>query len=132
MQSMKEKELQRAIKNLAKAECANYQNKLCLLTDEPCHIINPDYDSVHDGAIDCDWFLEAVLPADWDLNDLIWYAIWYDEEEPDEVPEGMKICEVCKRPFLPTHHKQKYCKGCAESVNRKKTRERMYNNRNLQ
>ena len=127
---MKEKELQRAIKNLAKAECANYQNKLCLLTDEPCHIINPDYNSVHDGAIDCDWFLEAVLPADWDMNDLIWYAIWCDEDEPDEVPDGMKACEVCGNPYVPTHSKQKYCKGCAESVNRRKTRDRMYNSRN--
>ena len=66
------------------------------------------------------------------MNDLVWYAIWYDEDEPDEVPDGMKTCEVCKKPFLPTHPKQKYCKGCADSVNRKKTRERMYSSRNPQ
>ena len=128
---MKEKELQKCIKNLAKAECANYQRNMCLLDDKPCHIINPEYGTIHDGAIDCDWFMEAVLPADWDLNDLVWYALWYDDD-PDEIPEGMRACEVCKKPFVPTHQKQKYCKRCAENVNRKKTRERMYNSRNPQ
>lgn len=39
-------------------------------------------------------------------------------------------CEVCGNPFVPNHPRQKYCKGCAESVNRRKTRDRMYNSRN--
>ena len=46
------------------------------MTDERCHLVNPNYGSIHDGAIDCDYFLECVLPADWDLNDLVSYALW--------------------------------------------------------
>ena len=130
MPFMKEKELLRCIRNLAKAECANYQNKLCLLTDEPCHIINPHYDSVHDGAIDCDYFLECVLPADWDMNDLVWYAIWCDEDEPDEVPDGMRLCEYCQQPFVPANNKQKYCHSCKDEVKRKQSASRMRKKRN--
>ena len=96
---MKEKELLKCIRNLAKAECANYQNKLCLLTDGPCHIISPNYDSIQDGAIACDYFLECILPSGWDMKDLVWYAIWYDEDENDEIQDGISICETCKRKF---------------------------------
>ena len=42
-----------------------------------------------------------------------------------KLPDGMKECEICHMAFLPTHPKQKYCKGCGEIVNRKKSRERM-------
>lgn len=122
---MTNKEILKSIKALARDECANYQRGLCLLTDQRCHVINPNYPTVHDGAVDCDYFLECVLPADWDLNDLVSYAIWCDEEEPDELPDGMTICENCKKPFTQTHPKQKYCKGCSEIVNRKKSRERL-------
>ena len=53
----------------------------------------------------------------------------YDEEDEDPLPHGMKRCEICQNPFVPTHAKQKYCKGCAETANRKKTRTRMYEQR---
>ena len=38
---------------LAKAECANYYNGLCLTDDGKCHLIGP-YPTIHDGKIDCD------------------------------------------------------------------------------
>ena len=71
-------------------------------------------------------FLECVLPANWELSDLVSYALWYDEAEDDDLPSNMKRCEVCKALFVPANARQKYCKGCAAKVNRDQTRERMY------
>ena len=121
---MNDKKILKSIKALARGECANYQNGFCRETDERCHVINPNYDSVHDGAIDCDYFLESVLPADWELNDLVAYALWYDEEEPDELPEGMKLCPVCKRPFTASNNRQTYCPDCGKDRQRQMDRER--------
>ena len=66
---MTDKQILKSIKALARGECANYDRGNCLLTDERCHLVNPNYESIHDGAIDCDYFLECVLPADWSLNE---------------------------------------------------------------
>lgn len=123
---MTEKQILKSIKALAAGECANYHGGFCAETDQRCHLINPKYDSIRDGMIDCDYFLECVLPANWNLNDLVSYALWYDEAEDDDLPSNMKRCEVCKIPFVPTNTRQKYCKGCAAKVNRDQTRERMY------
>ena len=127
--SMTDKQILKSIKALARGECANYAQGDCLLTDERCRLVNPNYESVHDGAIDCDYFMECVLPAQWDLNDLVSYALWYDEEEEEELPQGMKRCEICQKPFVPAHPKQIYCRGCAGMANRNKTRVRMYEQR---
>lgn len=62
---MTNKQILKHIRALAHEECANYHAGNCALTDERCHIINTNYQSVQDGAIDCDYFLEVVLPADW-------------------------------------------------------------------
>lgn len=110
----------------------NLMNKKCM-TRADLSMMSGVPDStlrdIHDGAIDCDYFLDCVLPAEWNLNDLVSYALWYDEEDEDPFPHGMKRCEICQNPFVPTHAKQKYCKGCAETANRKKTRTRMYEQR---
>ena len=126
---MTNKQILKSIKTLAQDECANNMYGKCLLTDERCHLIHPEYESIHDGAIDCDYFLECVLPANWDLNDLVSYALWYAEEESEELPPNMKRCENCQNPYVPTHGKQKYCKSCAAIMNRRKTKERMYEQR---
>lgn len=126
---MTNKQILKSIKALARGECANYDHGNCLLTDKRCHLVNHNYESIHDGAIDCDYFLECVLPADWNLNDLVSYALWYDETDDEALPHGMKRCEICQNPFVPTHAKKKYCKGCAETANREKTRMRMYEQR---
>ena len=62
---MTNKQIFKHIRALAHEECANCHAGNCVLTDERCHIINTHYQSVQDGAIDCDYFLEVVLPADW-------------------------------------------------------------------
>ncbi len=123
---MTEKQIIKSIKALARGECANYQNGMCLETDRRCHLINPRYDSIRDGIIDCDYFLECVLPADWDLNDLISYALWYDEEEDyEELPSNMKRCAECQRPFLFTSNRQKYCNACQQIVRRRQSAQRV-------
>ena len=53
---MTNKQILKSIKALARGECANYDRGNCLLTDKRCHLVNPNYESIHDGAIDCDYF----------------------------------------------------------------------------
>jgi len=123
---MNDKQILKNIKTFAKDECANYMRGNCLLTDKRCHLINPNYESIYDGAIDCDYFLECVLPADWDLNDLVSYALWYDGEEDDEkLPSNMKRCAECQRPFVFTCNRQKYCNTCQQVVRRRQSAQRM-------
>ena len=57
-----ENQIQRGIRQLAQKECANYDNGSCLPADRPCHVISPAYKTIHDGAVNCDYFLRAVLP----------------------------------------------------------------------
>ena len=122
---MTDKQILKSIRALARDECANYKNGFCLETDKRCHLINKNYDTVHDGTIDCDYFLECVLPADWDLNDLVAYALWYDDEDDeDALPSGMKRCEICDQPFTVMSNHQKYCHACSEVMTRRGNTER--------
>lgn len=52
---MTEKQILKSIKALAAGECANYHGGFCAETDRRCHLINPKYDSIRDGMIDCDY-----------------------------------------------------------------------------
>ena len=106
---MTEKQIIKSIKALARGECANYQNGMC----------------IRDGMIDCDYFLECVLPADWDLNDLVSYALWYDEAEEDDLPPDMKRCQDCQQPFVFTNNRQQFCPACAEKRNRQNGYQRL-------
>ena len=123
--SMTNKQILKSIKALARDECENYSRGDCLMTDERCHLVNPNYGSIHDGAIDCDYFLECVLPADWDLNDLVSYALWYDEEDEDELPSTMKRCAECQKPFVFASNRQKYCNTCQQIVRRRQSAQRV-------
>ena len=122
---MTEKQIIKSIKALARGECANYQNGMCLETDQRCHLINPRYDSIRDGMIDCDYFLECVLPADWDLNDLVSYALWYDEAEEDDLPPDMRHCQDCQQPFVFTNNRQQFCSACAKKRDRQNGYQRL-------
>ena len=63
--------------DLAHHQCANWQQSKCVERDKPCksHLINPIYSSVKDGALGCDWFLQAVLPLDPTLEEEIHQAL---------------------------------------------------------
>lgn len=128
---MTEKQILKSIKALAKDECANYKGGMCLETEKPCHLINPEYETIQEGTIDCDYFWECVLPADWDLNDLVSYAMWYDGAEEDMLPPDMKRCEICQTPFTPRSNRQRFCSECGAymrtvRINEKQRRYRQY------
>ena len=72
----------RKIRTLGHKECCNFIDEKCI-EDRACAVINPRYPTIHDGAVDCDYFLECVLPASWELNDLIAYALWYDGDDDE-------------------------------------------------
>lgn len=63
---------------LAKKECLNYKRGKCRLTDKQCLLIDYDRESIR-AADDfpCHYVLDCLLPADWDLDDLVAYARWW-------------------------------------------------------
>lgn len=46
-------------------------------TDERCRLIEQDERSFQAGSLDCAYFADCVMPADWTLTDLVAYALWY-------------------------------------------------------
>jgi len=116
---MTEKKILSSLKALAKEECANYRNGFCLETDERCHLVNPRYPTIHDGTVDCDYFMDCVLPPSWDLNDAVSYALWaeeslFEDEDEGKMPVGMKQCEMCGNPFIYSNNRQRYCRTCSQ------------------
>ena len=83
----------RSAKLLAQKECANYANDTCLPEDHPCYLINPAYKTIHDGAVDCDYFLSTVLPLQPELNTGVWYEILREEGQT-----GGRLESVCPLP----------------------------------
>ena len=69
----------RSAKQLTQKECANYADGACVPEDCPCHLINPAYKTIHDGAIDCDWFVQVVLPLQPELLTAYWHEIFREE-----------------------------------------------------
>ncbi len=119
--SQQDAEIMRSVKQLAKKECANYANGFCLPTDCPCHVLNPAYKTIHDGAVDCDYFLLTVLPLDTELNTAVWHEIYREE---DQAGEGWKECVRCHKPFIPGSNRQRYCASCGEAANQARSREK--------
>lgn len=116
-----DKQLMRQVKALARRECANYQDGICLPEDRPCHVLHPVYTKIHDGAIDCDWFLEAVMPLDQELTKAVWQEILREEGSSGE---SLKECVCCHKPFLPASNRQRYCEACGETVKKARVREK--------
>ena len=116
-----EKQILRSVKQLAQKECANYFNGVCLLTDRPCHVINPAYQKIHDGVIDCDYFLSTVLPLQPELNTVVWHEILRAE---DQNGEYWKECTICHKPFIPVSNRQQYCTNCGTAAKQTRSREK--------
>ncbi len=74
---MTKKQILKSIKTLARDECVNYRQGICLKTDMPCRLFNPEYSFHRDESIGCDYFLTDILPVGWNMNDLVSYAMWY-------------------------------------------------------
>lgn len=114
-------EIMRSVKRLAQKECVNYADGFCLLADCPCHVLNPAYKTIHDGAIACDYFLLAVLPLDAELNTAVWHEIYRGE---DQAGEGWKECVRCLKPFIPGSNRQRYCASCGAAAKQARIREK--------
>lgn len=114
-----DKEIIRSVRKPAGKECANWQDGFCVWDDCPCHLINPAYDSVHDGCVDCDWFVQSVLPRDPELRSQYWHEIFREE---GAAGEGWKECARCHKPFVPGSNRQKYCAECGKVAKRARDR----------
>ena len=62
---------------LAPQECPRCRQGFCTETDERCSLIEQDERSFQAGSLDCAYFADCVMPADWTLTDLAAYALWY-------------------------------------------------------
>ena len=102
------KQLIRQVKTLAHKECCNYIDGRCILHGN-CGVINSRYPTIRDGAINCDYFLECVLPIDPELNKAVWVELLRDE---DMASPRERICALCGQPFLPNSSTHKYCSRC--------------------
>ena len=116
-----EKHILRSIKQLAQKECANYFDGICLPADKPCHVLNPAYQTIHDGAVGCDYFLSAVLPLQPELDTAVWHEILREE---DQVGESWKECTRCHKPFIPGSNRQRYCTNCGAAAKQARNREK--------
>ncbi len=91
------------------------------MADRPCEslLVNPVY-RIEDGAINCEWFIDAVLPLDPELNETIGGLInrvrdLYDADRPPILLQ----CADCGKYFTPHSNRQKRCKACAGEAKRR-------------
>lgn len=102
---MKDKSIIRSCKALAERACANFSNRYCLPEDRACHLINTRYPDTHDGAIDCDYFITAVLPSDKELHRLVLSRLF---DAGDRAPAHTRECTRCGQHYVPASPRQKY------------------------
>lgn len=100
----------RRVNALVRRLCCNCDNGNCLLLDDgnahSCVQLISRY------GIYCNYFKEAVLPADKEL-----YAEIMDKASG-------KPCSLCGIQFVPKAKNQRYCQKCAEKQKRLKAAER--------
>lgn len=133
--------LYKSCQKLAEDECANCENGRCLLSDQPCrrHLFNYRY-KIIDGAINCDYFIDAVLPSDEELNRLIHQILeterdlWTEDEIAEDIVETqLRRCIDCGKHFIPASNRQKRCKACGakatKSINANSHRQRYWANK---
>ena len=84
-------------------------------------MISSAHKTIHDGVVDCDYFLASVLPLRPEQNTSVWHELLREE---DQVGEGWKECARCHKPFIPGSNYQQYCSACGAAVSRVSNRER--------
>ena len=105
---------QRAVRRLIQTMCSNYDHGTCLQTGRACAQRDKPF-------LFCDWFYEAVLPLDKELN-LFLTATRRDAARPAPTADA-KQCILCGQCFQPGSNRAKYCKACAASVHREQKRQ---------
>lgn len=71
--------------------------------------------------MNCDYFLDAVLPADEELCTRVWAEIFREEDAP---AVQTKNCVRCGKPLIPNSNRQQYCAACGEEAKKENRRER--------
>lgn len=123
---MKDKSIIRSCKTLAERACANFSNRYCLPEDQPCHLINTRYPDIHDGTIDCDYFMTAVLPGEKVLHRLVLSRL----SDSDEcTPAHTRACVRCGQRYMPASPRQKYCASCGAVMRQQRNREKQRRHR---
>ena len=72
--------------------------------------------------MNCDYFLEAVLPGNEDLHKRVLAEIRKAVDEP--VMDRTKKCMQCGKAFIPNGNRQKFCSPCGIEAQKQKRRER--------
>lgn len=124
---MKDKSIIRSCKALAERACANYFSRYCLPEDRACHLINTRYPGIHDGAIDCDYFITAVLPSDKELHGLVLSRLF---DSGERAPAHTRFCARCGQRYAPTSPRQKYCASCSAVMRQQRNQEKQRQHRN--
>lgn len=75
-------------------ECCNLDNGRCLILDSVC-VQSISY------TLLCNWFREAVLPLDKELQIVLLSK------------DNLKNCVICGKSFLPNSNRAKYCPMCS-------------------
>ena len=75
-------------------ECCNFDNGRCLILDSVCA------QSISYTLL-CNWFREAVLPLDKELQVALLFK------------NNLKNCVICGKSFLPNSNRAKYCPDCS-------------------
>ena len=123
---MKDKSIIRSCKALAERACANFFNRYCLSEDRACDLINTRYPDIHDGAIDCDYFITAVLPSDKELHRLALSRL-FDAGECTQA--HTRDCARCGQRYVPASPRQKYCASCGAVMRQQRNREKQRRHR---
>ena len=111
---MNQKQIIRAAKRLARRECACGRDGYCVVRGMPCSIGNPN------GAFNCRYFMESVLPGDAALCSAVTELL----NKPLIEQQTNRACERCGAPFIPSSNRQRYCLSCRAVVRREQARER--------
>ena len=123
---MKDKSIIRSCKALAEKACANFSNRYCLPEDRGCHLINTRYPGIPDGAIDCDFFMTAVLPGDKALHRLVLSKL---HDSSEHAPAHTRSCIRCGQRYVPASPRQKYCASCGAVMRQQRNREKQRRHR---
>ena len=84
-------------------------------------IVNIKSKAILAGAVNCDYFLKAVLPLQSELNTAVWHELLSEEEEAGE---GWKECVRCHKSFIPGSNCQRYCADCGAAAKQARSREK--------
>lgn len=111
-------EQSKKVNTLIRAECCNYDNSNCVLLDNGSYQKCPQ---VSNRELNCDWFIEAVLP----LNPVLESEVLHDSG----LNSVQKKCTVCGKPITVQSNRAQYCPKCLIKVKKAQNKARQQKHR---